>query len=448
MSWPCGINPDHLRLRGELAHDLEQQEGPRGPPPPSRRARRSAVELGAARRTTSAFAESSSPPARMASTEPDHLRLRGELEVHVRWHAANAGPPPPSRRAPWPQARARARRRTTSAFAESSAARSGTPAHAADHLRLRGELTSDVYRLLRGTWTTSAFAESSRAENPNTSTATDHLRLRGELRHVLQPRNAGFGPPPPSRRAQLRELEAEEPVRTTSAFAESSRGLPPRRSTRTDHLRLRGELGRLYWAAVLPNGPPPPSRRAPQPDGRTTSAFAESSCAPRSPARTTTDHLRLRGELMVMPMTMLVTIGPPPPSRRAREQLGVHQPGSRTTSAFAESSDLGAGVVDPHSDHLRLRGELSASPTGAASSAGPPPPSRRARARVRPGHCRDRTTSAFAESSGTPPGGTRRHTDHLRLRGELLADLVRVPRRARTTSAFAESSATPRSATT
>ena len=314
--------------------------------------------------------------------------------------------------------------------------------------------------------TTSAFAESSRTTRSASTWTTDHLRLRGELEQAGGRWRLLYGPPPPSRRVPLGRGQRSSRLRTTSAFAESSRCGGSATPAASDHLCLRGELGLSLGLGLGNAGPPPPSRRArvprraPDLAGRTTSAFAESSTPPSRPYAAPPDHLLLCGELVALAYRPSVEIGPPPPSRRAHDRADSARHEPRTTSTFAESSPARRAGTRTRPDHLRLRGELLPDDLADHLGYGPPPPSRRAPSSRLTPRVTARTTSAFAESSARCSTMGHGLPDHLRLRGELdsgksrkdaLAGPPPPSRRARpmrlvaivyvrTTSAFAESS--------
>ena len=316
-------------------------------------------------RIPSAGAESSEPPCWRCTRQADH--------------------PPPVRIARHHEAVFRLERWTTSAFAESSRPRRCRWPCPTDHLSLRRELPGvtgvlalraesplpsrrvliDDVAAVADVRATFAVAESALAHRLRPGGIPDRVRFRGKLRSSSKAESVAFGPPPPARRARGVHRAAGLGVWTTSAFAESfarpSRSGPGRAATsafaessrtgrsrlprRSDHLRLRGELGTPAPDSPENLGPPPPSRRAPRRTRlrrrptRTTSAFAESSYARRARPSSGTDHLRLRGELVSMVLVTAYPSGPPPPSRRAPLRGGVIPRYHRTPSAFAESSD-------------------------------------------------------------------------------------------------------------
>ncbi len=258
----------------------------------------------------------------------------------------SVGSPPLARRALGRVDVGLCRERLTSARAESTRrSPAGLPGGAA-HLRSRGEHcaagTSPPHtdgspplarraRRAGGAggqagWLTSARAEST-AGNPGTRTVRPaHLRSRGEHwpRRVL-PR-PGHGSPPLARRARGVRGEEVPHDRLTSARAESTLPRGTRAAAASAHLRSRGEHSSPSRSCTPQTGSPPLARRAPDqvgPErvlGRLTSARAESTTTPRRSSRTSTAHLRSRGEHQFCLRLRLAACGSPPLARRAREK--------------------------------------------------------------------------------------------------------------------------------
>ncbi|MFM9574920.1 hypothetical protein ACKI1I_42835 [Streptomyces turgidiscabies] len=70
-----------------------------------------------------------------------------------------------------------------------------------------------------------------------------------------------------------------------------------------------------------------------------------------------TDHLRSRGEHLVVGMDEEITHGSPPLARRAQELLTAAVARGWITSARAESTSTGTTRLTRTPDHLRTRGE-------------------------------------------------------------------------------------------
>src|SRR5437016_2754552 len=128
-----------------------------------------------------------------------------------------------------------------------------------------------------------------------------------------------------------------------------------------------------------------------------------------------TDHLRLRGENLVMCSCGRGYAGPPPPARRERSGSCGQVARWRTTSACAERTMTSRTSRSTTPDHLRLRGENPTSVLVPPPRCGPPPPARREHHHPAPARRRVRTTSACAERTSSSPWRRVRRSDHLRL---------------------------------
>ncbi len=151
---------------------------------------------------------------------------------------------------------------------------------------------------------------------------------------------------------------------------------------------------------------------------RITSACAESTERSGRPRMRSSDHLRLRGEHLQGGPVRAGAVGSPPPARRAPVTRNNATVGKRITSACAESTPPRSAPPPAAPDHLRLRGEHIAESASAPWLFGSPPPARRARRRRNRADRRRRITSACAESTPRRRRRTEQASDHLRLRGE------------------------------
>src|SRR5690606_12378969 len=132
---------------------------------------------------------------------------------------------------------------------------------------------------------------------------------------------------------------------------------------RPDHLHVRGEHVGGIGGRRTGLGPPPRAWRAPHPPtstgnaGRTTSTCVESTPPPQQQLSPATDHLHVRGEHVVRPVTLSRCVGPPPRAWRARAG-GLRLGGAgRTTSTCVESTRVRSTTPNPLPDHLHVRGE-------------------------------------------------------------------------------------------
>ena len=171
-------------------------------------------------------------------------------------------------------------------------------------------------------------------------------------------------------------------------------------------------------------GPPPRAWRAPALPGgeswsaRTTSTCVESTCPGPRAARSTPDHLHVRGEHFYVKTWRNNDGGPPPRAWRAPEPHEQERAIARTTSTCVEST---AGVA-PESrnrpDHLHVRGEHQGLPPHAPGFHGPPPRAWRARSSTLSSTAAIRTTSTCVESTRDLAAASRLVPDHLHVRGE------------------------------
>ncbi len=151
---------------------------------------------------------------------------------------------------------------------------------------------------------------------------------------------------------------------------------------------------------------------------RTTSASAERTRSPRGLPRCPANHLRAGGEHSWWWTNVVKRYESPPRRRRARYAECAGAGTGRITSAWAESTGTPPGSRGPRSDHLRAGGERIW-PVGLLTDClGPPPRVRRAPRRLAepPRGCR--TTSARAESTPERAEHLMTVTDHLRACGE------------------------------
>ncbi len=173
-----------------------------------------------------------------------------------------------------------------------------------------------------------------------------------------------IGSPPLARRARVLIRLIYQVARFTSARAESTPALRETRTFGTVHLRSRGEHN-------------PPALRG----GlglRFTSARAESTTCSCRPCWRTAVHLRSRGEHATRFTHAHTASGSPPLARRAQQPASCQAPEGRFTSARAESTSSTSSAPTHRTVHLRSRGEHAAMHYGVPYRAGSPPLARRA----------------------------------------------------------------------
>ena len=209
----------------------------------------------------------------------------------------------------------------------------------------------------------------------------------------------------------MRRVWPPSRTRITSACAERTPASSRKARSSSDHLRLRGENDRGRVAVRRDGGSPPPARReltgsdAPAFATRITSACAERTSRLNSASSPVADHLRLRGENTRMGKALATTIGSPPPARRERVLRAPTRQADRITSACAERT-CGRTLQHPvRADHLRLRGENLRPSSPFALTSGSPPPARRERADARRPGPGMRITSACAERTKATKDG-------------------------------------------
>ena len=136
------------------------------------------------------------------------------------------------------------------------------------------------------------------------------------------------------------------------------------------------------------------------------------------PAVTTADHPRIRGEHPTSAASSPRTWGSSPHTRGARFARELLSLAVRIIPAYAGSTRVPRRSPRNARDHPRIRGEHF-SPGGLSPLLyGSSPHTRGAPARRRRRHLRDRIIPAYAGSTPTPSGTSRRETDHPRIRGE------------------------------
>jgi len=271
---------------------------------------------------------------------------------------------------------------------------------------------------------TSACAESTAPASFSPRRDRNHLRLRGEHSRNAIARECGVESPPLARRALHRVETSRKEHGITSACAESTT-TPGFESTKSgNHLRLRGEHPPRAETAPASPESPPLARRAPAPrptNSRAsgiTSACAESTLGRCARPLRPGNHLRLRGEHTASAQTSGTIRESPPLARRAPDDGSDVLRIEGITSACAESTKPSTSTFRRCRNHLRLRGEHTTRQVTTAPTTESPPLARRARGGSRRSRALVGITSACAESTCMRLTRTRCGRNHLRLRGE------------------------------
>ena len=133
-------------------------------------------------------------------------------------------------------------------------------------------------------------------------------------------------------------------MRSTSALAEKTPCGVVLNYADPVHLRARGENRHETAVGWSCDGPPPRSRRKPtntyevEISERSTSALAEKTLNVGSFQQQTAVHLRARGENVIPPKKAQNFCGPPPRSRRKRNEPYLNELTGWSTSALAEKT--------------------------------------------------------------------------------------------------------------
>ncbi len=175
---------------------------------------------------------------------------------------------------------------------------------------------------------TSACAERTTDSTSCTGLTTAHLRARGEDHAPFVASAAVSGSPPLARRAHMAVRADRDRVRLTSACADRTSAASPRAMSPTAHLRTRGEYVCRTDRHHCHVGLPRLAQRArrPQchrgPNHRFTSARAERTCGRATSSTTKSAHLRSRGEDTKMGWPVVSVAGSPPLARRGPRHRG------------------------------------------------------------------------------------------------------------------------------
>ena len=240
---------------------------------------------------------------------------------------------------------------------------------------------------------------------------------------ILLVRESTVGSPPRVRSRRIRVHQLVGLVGITSACAEQTRRSSNRPTVAWDHLRVCGADWQELQQLGLDWGSPPRVRSrlllplySPINRG-ITSACAEQTSGLRSAWTSGRDHLRVCGADTFALMIVPPMVGSPPRVRsRPSETLHRWWRG-RITSACAEQTIRGGGIIRLVWDHLRVCGADSTHTFNAGHSRGSPPRVRSRRCPVRWTVRPIRITSACAEQTKAANNGPWVSQDHLRVCG-------------------------------
>ena len=292
---------DHPRSRGENGHDDAPTRPLVGPPPLARGELRQAKAGSPHHRTTPARAGRTLGVKVRSRSRTDHPRSRGENGVVVEGVGERLGPPPLARGERLAIFENVPNHRTTPARAGRTVPARSRGAPAPDHPRSRGENdVAGVRRLPR-----SGPPPLARGEQPHSVPMASRSRTTparaGRTPGLLVGAPLHRGPPPLARgELALAKVEFEVGRTTPARAGRTSPAVSPAPTT-ADHPRSRGENGSPAGAPSQSTGPPPLARGEP----------TGSRVIPRSSA----DHPRSRGENALIPCARSRARGPPPLAR-------------------------------------------------------------------------------------------------------------------------------------
>ena len=193
--------------------------------------------------------------------------------------------------------------------------------------------------------TTSACAENTLFRRPVLRSRWNYLRMRGEY---ANPYMIGIEPqelPPHARRIPPPALCLGTRNRTTSACAENTFELVFDCAHLGNYLRMRGEYAGNACALFRLEELPPHARRILFPFKvetnifGTTSACAENTHLLLYMLHTPRNYLRMRGEYLVTPRSLVTPRELPPHARRIRDVAAYQPAQGGTTSACAENTN-------------------------------------------------------------------------------------------------------------
>ena len=154
--------------------------------------------------------------------------------------------------------------------------------------------------------------------------AWDHPRIRGEHHDLLPPRPHDAGSSPHTRGALQSAAKTDGGRRIIPAYAGSTTKCSKNRWRKTDHPRIRGEHSTAPTSATKRAGSSPhtrgalvPARHVPQGE-RIIPAYAGSTCLRPGDIQPYGDHPRIRGEHFAPSISRRAASGSSPHTRGAR----------------------------------------------------------------------------------------------------------------------------------
>ena len=257
---------------------------------------------------------------------------------------------------------------------------------------------------------TPACAGTSSGPLCNGSMTRAHPRVRGDVTSTRTGRRSRMGSPPRARGRRPRFSAARSPPGLTPACAGTSPTSPGRATGCWAHPRVRGDVVILGESGLLGQGSPPRARGRRRPvhlgdvaQGLTPACAGTSTRTPTD-RRTARAHPRVRGDVALVALTVVVGAGSPP---RARGRPRSIRPGWWRSWAHPRvRGDVGEGGRD-----FGLTGGLTPACAGTSRACRPGWVSRRAHPRVRG----DVSTVGLACMTplGSPPRARGRHQRHV-----------------------------------
>ena len=316
-------------------------------------------------------------------------------------------------------------RRIIPAYAGSTPAIGPLLREGADHPRIRGEhvvFANQVAKTkgssphTRGAlvftgghppdeWIIPAYAGSTSAPASDSGSEADHPRIRGEhLRGFLEV--PGYGGSSPHTRGARPTISSRcLPSRIIPAYAGSTALQLDVWTTYWDHPRIRGEHRRRRRPAWRRRGSSPHTRGAHVRGGRGAGieriipAYAGSTLLGCRASSSRQDHPRIRGEHKIMPNLRRISHGSSPHTRGARQTRRRRPDRDGIIPAYAGSTRRRSPPWPAPSDHPRIRGEHLENVVHGAHRLGSSPHTRGARRRGAAPCGRRRIIPAYAGST-------------------------------------------------
>ena len=360
----------------------------------------------------------------MLTAQKDHPRIRGEHRGGASGTDDIPGSSPHTRGAPG------FKRDTTTytgiipAYAGSTRRRPDRVSWIQDHPRIRGEHPHDPLRGRLSAGIIPAYAGSTSAGRRASRSRSDHPRIRGEHQDPTEPSQENIGSSPHTRGAHLQQPESARAGGIIPAYAGSTPTRPRPSRCRRDHPRIRGEHSICLKFCHLTIGSSPHTRGARLGVAGVginvgiIPAYAGSTWVPSTYPALAADHPRIRGEHGPVDGHVDQATGSSPHTRGARTvgRLPVSLVG--IIPAYAGSTPTASGTTRRGTDHPRIRGEHEPSHPAAVLMPGSSPHTRGAHARLPASPSLRRIIPAYAGSTRSPSSSLPGRADHPRIRGE------------------------------